>query len=88
MHENTNQLGVNLVGVLKAIVRDVAYERETINEANTSTNRSGDKWFATEETQLWEEFVKFTELAAVSHKRSAGAIRSRLLNIARNKIEF
>jgi len=88
MDENTKQLGINLVGVIKAVARDVAYERETIDEAMASTSRSGDKWFAAEETQLWEEFIKFTELAAITHRRSAGAICSRIFTIAQKRMEL
>lgn len=88
MDENIKQLGINLVGVIKAMVRDVASERKTADETITSMSRSGGKWFPHEENQLWEEFIKFTELAAITHKRSAGAIRSRLFTVAQSRPEF
>jgi len=89
MDENIKQLGTNLVGVIKAVVRDVAHEREKATSEFDIGGRSGTIWSTDEENQLWKEFTLATELIAFCHRRTAGAIRSRLYQMERDgKQEF
>jgi len=75
MDKATEQLGANLVGVIKAVARDVVYERDNAQEV---VSRRGDKWMPDEEDQLLAEYECFLTIAALVHKRNVNGIKARL----------
>ena len=81
--KTTEQLGVNLVGVIKAVTRDVVYERE---EAQGVATRRGDKWTSDEEDQLLAEWECFLTVVALIHKRNVNGIKARLKTVLQYQI--
>ena len=79
----TRQLGTNLIGVIKAVARDVVYEREEIQD---SPSRRGSKWTTDEEDQLLAEYECFITIAALVHKRNANGIKARLKIVLQHQI--
>lgn len=75
MDKSTEQLGANLVGVIKAVARDVVYERDKAEEV---VSRRGEKWVPEEEDQLLAEYECFLTIAALIHKRNVNGIKARL----------
>ena len=81
--EQTKSLGTNLIGVIKAVARDVVYERE---EAQEVVSRRGNKWTSDEEDQLLAEYECFLTIAALVHKRNVNGIKARLKTVLQHEI--
>lgn len=77
MDESVKELGTNLVGVIKAVAREVVTEREKPKEC-LDANYPGAKWSDEEDTILGEELEIAIQIMALRHKRNSGGIRARL----------
>ena len=83
-NESTKELGVNLTGVIKSIVRDVIYEqKETAKvEKRKYGSAAGSKWEKDEEQELLDEYSLAVGIIARLHGRGKGGIHARLEKLA------
>lgn len=80
MDEKTKELGINLTGVIKSIVRDVIHEQAGYLE-EMKKDMSGLKWSNEEEQELKDNYSIAITIIAKVHKRGKGGVHSRLLKL-------
>jgi len=80
MDEREKALGINLLGSIKALIREELAAREDRDTEPLSEfdNRSGHKWSSEEETMLIHEMKSFLHQAAATHRRTVNAIGLRV----------
>jgi len=83
MTDPQSRLGENLIGVIKAVVREEMGERERQDELQTS--RVGARWSEEEEIRLIREFDLAVEVIAIFHKRNRGGVAERLEALYRSR---
>ncbi|KKM61684.1 hypothetical protein LCGC14_1529280 [marine sediment metagenome] len=81
MNDSTQELGINLTGVIKSIVLDVIHEQSKIKADVEELSRAGSKWSTTEINKLRSEYATAIAIIAQLHSRSPGGIHSQLAHM-------